>query len=233
MDGLDKQERAAAHDGADEPVIPIGRYPCLYLVLALVALLAGYPYLTASVDERIALNLVNVVVMVAAVTTVRRRRAPLLRAAGVAAAVLGLQIWNLLSPSALAYLLLALAMSALYAIVLVNLLAYLLRSGPITADKLYAGIAGYLLIGIFYGAAFAVLQDLRPDAFALDPSLHAAADFQTFLYVSFGTLTSAGYGGLTPVLPQARSLLILEEVSGFVYAALLIARLTSLYRSRG
>ena len=226
---------AEDRDGGDstEALIPIGRYRCFYLVLALVGLLALYPYLGFTGDGRILLNLLNLIVMGGALATVRRQPLSVLRVVLLVLLVLGLQIWHLIAPAPVPFLLLCVAMSGLYGLVVVGLLAYLLRREPITPDKLYAGIAGYILIGIFFAALLRLLQDLDPRAFSVDPSVQGPPEFFDFIYVSFGTLTTAGFTGLTPVLQQARSLLVLEEITGFVYAALLVARLTSLYRPGG
>jgi hypothetical protein len=53
------------------------------------------------------------------------------------------------------------------------------------------------------------------------------------LYFSFTTLTSVGFGEVTPATSHARSLVILEQIAGVMYVALLVARLTSMTQRRG
>jgi uncharacterized membrane protein len=54
--------------------------------------------------------------------------------------------------------------------------------------------------------------------------------YSDFLFFSFATLTTVGYGDITPVTTQARSFAIVEAVYGVLYSAILIARVVGLYR---
>jgi hypothetical protein len=116
---------------------------------------------------------------------------------------------------------------------LVSLLLFLavvlgqtLRSGPITFHRIQGAIAAYVLLGVLWAYAYALVEALRPGAFTgpLDPADSARA----FLYFSFVTLTTTGYGDVLPVHPAARSLANLEAVTGTLYVAILVARLVSL-----
>jgi hypothetical protein len=53
------------------------------------------------------------------------------------------------------------------------------------------------------------------------------------LYFSFVTLTTVGYGDITPVGSYARSLAILEGISGVLFVATFVARLVALYKPEG
>jgi hypothetical protein len=70
---------------------------------------------------------------------------------------------------------------------------------------------------------------IEPGAFLI---LGAPATYDTMLprllYYSFTTLTTLGYGDITPIHPYARSLAVLESLVGVIYPAVLIARLVSL-----
>ena len=55
-------------------------------------------------------------------------------------------------------------------------------------------------------------------------------DFYDFLAVSFGTLTTAGFSNVVPATQHAQSLIILEQINGVLYVAVLIARLTGIYQ---
>ena len=83
----------------------------------------------------------------------------------------------------------------------------------------------YLLVGLIFAYAFQVIY-----LFAGTPSYNNmnAYDFKGFLYFSFVTLTTVGYGDITPVHPLARSLANFEALIGQLYPAILIARLVSM-----
>ena len=78
-----------------------------------------------------------------------------------------------------------------------------------------------------------MLATFQPNAFYLDPhtNLHATPDHFDFVYYSFGTMTSLGAAGITPVSGQARSITIVEAILGVLYLAVLITRLMGTYRN--
>jgi len=111
-------------------------------------------------------------------------------------------------------------------LLLAVVLFHTLRDGPITLHRIQGGVAAYLLLGVAWAQAYTLLALLRPGAFS---GAAAAGDGpRTFLYFSFVTLTTVGYGDVLPVHPAARSLAMLEAVTGPLYLAILLARLVSL-----
>ena len=119
-----------------------------------------------------------------------------------------------------------------YTYALVRVLAYVMRGPVVTSDRIFGALSVYLLIGVIWGTGYALLEIIRPDSFVVD-AVHnpdSILDFKEFVYFSFVTLTTVGYGEITPVGPQARSLAILEAIGGQFYLAVLIARLVSLYQ---
>lgn len=119
-------------------------------------------------------------------------------------------------------------------IVLLSILATLVlwqvfREGPITAYRIQGAIVVYLLIGLVWTAAYELIHHVSPGAFQLAQGGRSdARTTQGLLYFSFVTLTTLGYGDITPLHPVARSLAIAEALMGQLYPAILIARLVSM-----
>jgi Ion channel len=111
-------------------------------------------------------------------------------------------------------------------LLLVVVLAQTLRSGPITHHRIQGAIAAYLLLGVIWAYAYSLVALLHPDAFS--GPVRPADGPRGFFYLSFVTLTTVGYGDVLPVHPTARSLAVLEAVTGPLYLAILISRLVSL-----
>ena len=111
-------------------------------------------------------------------------------------------------------------------LLLAVVLFHTLRDGPITFHRIQGGIAAYLLLGVAWAHAYALVALLRPGAFS--GAVSAGDGPRAFLYFSFVTLTTVGYGDVLPVHPAARSLAMLEAVTGPLYLAILLARLVSL-----
>lgn len=201
---------------------------CFLLFLALLALLVSMPFLSESTNGRIIIVLANVVVLVTAVAAVARTRFSFVIAILLALPALVLRLLAAGSPSpgqeALAW-----GCNALfYVFVLANLLHYVLRRDVMTADKLYGAVSAYVLIAILWAFLHGVLQYFHPGAYALGGT-PKALDIGELVYFSFTALTTTGFGDITPMLIQSRFLTMMEMVTGVMYIAILIARLTGVY----
>jgi hypothetical protein len=113
------------------------------------------------------------------------------------------------------------------------LLIAVVRAKSVTKDTIYAAVTVYLMMAGVWALLYLLLHVLQPAAFSMN-SKHftGTAGWADFLFYSFVTLTSTGYGDIVPITAQARSLSILEMVSGTMYIAVLIARLVGVYASR-
>ena len=102
------------------------------------------------------------------------------------------------------------------------------RAGPITTYRIQGAIVAYLLIGLIWAAAYGMIYQLAPGAFAFPQGLRDSRLEHGLAYYSFVTLTTVGYGDIVPVHPLARSLSMAEALIGQLYPAVLIARLVSM-----
>lgn len=116
-------------------------------------------------------------------------------------------------------------------LLLVVVLGQTFRRGPVTLHRIQGAIAAYLLLGVIWAQAFGLVELLRPGAFS--GPVNVTGSPRAWLYFSFMTLTTVGYGDILPVHPAARSLAMLEAVTGPLYIAILLARLVSLAVASG
>lgn len=110
------------------------------------------------------------------------------------------------------------------------ILARVFRKGPVTSHRVQGAIAVYLLLGLTWAVAYELVEYWHPRAFGGSASVFGGT--QRFVYYSFVTLTTIGYGDLVPVHPIARSLAIMEALTGQLYPAILLAHLVSLRAQR-
>ena len=104
------------------------------------------------------------------------------------------------------------------------------ESGKVTVDTIMGAIAVYLLFGLSWSILYSLLDQLLPNAFNL-PAITVinSVDRQQMLtYFSFVTLTTVGYGDITPTHEITRMFAITEALCGQLYPATLLARLVSL-----
>jgi hypothetical protein len=99
---------------------------------------------------------------------------------------------------------------------------------PIPRHVIWGAIAVYLLIGLSFATLYNLTYLITPSSFyyGIDPEL--VLDFSEFVYFSFVTLATLGYGDIVPITDQARSFAILEAITGSLYLAVLIAKIVSL-----
>lgn len=102
--------------------------------------------------------------------------------------------------------------------------------GPVSLNRVMGALCIYLLLGTLWSLFYAFIEYLIPDAFRYPG--HAPGEvISHFLYFSFVTLTTLGYGDLTPVHPVARTFAYLEAVIGQLFLAVLVAALVGRFRA--
>jgi voltage-gated potassium channel Kch len=114
----------------------------------------------------------------------------------------------------------------------ITILGYVLRSGRVTMDRIFAAICVYMLIGFAWTFAYALLDEIAPGSFVAVTDTNQndhVARVEQLRYLSFMTLTTVGYGDVVPRSPAARTMATLEAVTGQIYLAVLVARLVGLY----
>ena len=117
--------------------------------------------------------------------------------------------------------------------VVANLLRFVMRAPSVNANVLCASISAYLMLGLMWTIAYWLVDQLTPGgafSFNTNAGTHSM-NWNTGFYFSFITLSTVGYGDITPVSKVARMLAAMEAMTGLLYVAVLIARLVSLYSS--
>ena len=118
--------------------------------------------------------------------------------------------------------------------VVAHLLGFVLRAPQVDTGVLCASVSAYRLLGLTWTMAYWLVALFTPDAFAFNTTTGAKESMQGFnaFYFSLVTLSTVGYGDITPVAKVARILAALEAMTGLLYVAVLIARLVSVYSAR-
>ena len=100
--------------------------------------------------------------------------------------------------------------------------------GTVTFDRILGAVTLYILIGVVWAQAYQIVSFHVPHAYAGNTGADGTFDSPTAIYFSFVTLTTVGYGDITPVAHVAKSLAIVEGLLGQLYPAIILARLVSL-----
>jgi Ion channel len=108
------------------------------------------------------------------------------------------------------------------------LIAYMLADHEVTRDELFAVGATFTLVAWAFAYTFTVLQAIEPGSFtaAVDPNEDRS--WMELLFLSFTTLSSTGLSDVVPIKPFARSVVMLEQLAGVAYIAMVVSRLVGL-----
>ena len=198
----------------------------LYLLGAILLLIVLYPYLRGGMIQTALMNLLTSAILVISAYVLSYDKKPFIFALLLGIPALATTWMNMLfttHPFPYASYCFTIAF---YFFTLFTILAYVLKSNKVTAEEIYGVICVYLLIGITWGMLFSLTEELHPGSFK---TAHGSLEWPDFMYFSFTTLTTAGYGDIVPSTARAQSLSVLEMIIGVLYVAVLVARLVSLY----
>ena len=118
---------------------------------------------------------------------------------------------------------------AVFSLLMGMLLIKVFEAGPITVHRVMGAIVVYMLIGNLWAVIFQFIYGYIPYAFQFPASdAERGLDPAAFLYFSYTTLTTTGYGEILPVHALTRSLANIEQLIGVLYPAVMIGRLVSL-----
>jgi len=108
------------------------------------------------------------------------------------------------------------------------MIRYLFHDDRVTRDELYATGAAFTVVAWAFAYLYAAAQVIWPGSFVSHEVTDAPLPWFELLYLSFTTLTSVGLSDVMPVENHARSLVMVEQLAGVLYVALVIARLVGL-----
>ena len=109
-----------------------------------------------------------------------------------------------------------------------GLLRYLFKDRDVTTDELFAVGATFTVLAWAFAYVFSAVQIIWPGSFTAAVAPDEPRTWMELLFLSFTTLTSTGLSDVLPVTPQARAVVMIEQVAGLMYVALVISRVVGL-----
>ncbi len=208
------------------------RFSTVELLIALALLFFFFPFVEEVKGGDLIVSLLLSLVLLSAVLAVSDRKGVLLIALVLAIPAIGGRWINHFRPDLVRPAVFLTAALVLVAFVVVNLLRFVWRAPSVNVEVLCASISAYLMLGLMWTMAYWLVDQLTPGAFSFNTNAgpRSMNGFNGF-YFSFVTLSTVGYGDITPVSRIARWLAAMEAMTGLLYVAVLIARLVSLYSS--
>jgi hypothetical protein len=200
----------------------------LAILFALLLLLVAYPVLHGPAGSPLLFRVLLTAVSAAGAWVVFADRS--LRLVGAVLAVptmvgawTGYALPDL--PRPVASILLHLSAAVFDLFVTIALLRGVIRERTVSADAIFGSLCGYLLVGVAFGHAYCLIEATDPGSFRGTDGAAGGREHFVLTYFSFVTLTTSGYGDITPASDPARAAAMIEAVTGQFYVAVLIAGL--------
>jgi hypothetical protein len=112
------------------------------------------------------------------------------------------------------------------------LIRYMFEDDVATRDEIYATGATFTVLAWAFAYLFAATQIIWPDSFTAAVDADEARSWVDLLFLSVTTLSSTGLSDIVPVTPHGRSVVMIEQIAGMLYLALVVARVTALTINR-
>lgn len=204
------------------------------LLAALLILLVGGPVIQTVVPGDWLVDVLLIAVLVTAMVNItgHRRGLALTLALGIPAVIGRVVVAVVEEPPVAIAAATFVATTLLMARILGAVARDVLTTSVVTGDVLAGAVCLYLLLGLTWALGYTFLLALDPGAIAFTDDILAGngggpPPFSVVTYFSFVTLTTLGYGDVSPISPVARNLAWLEAVFGQLFVAITIARLVS------
>jgi len=208
-------------------------HPCGVLLAVQVFGILLYPFMENSGLGRALFSIFGLFVLVLAVWAVNRTPALTWVALLIGVPVVALTILEVVHSGNVTISLWSNVLHALfYFYTAYGLIAYMFADNWVTRDEVFAIGAAFTVVAWGFAYVFTATQIILPNSFiaALDPQ--APRTWMELLFLSVTTLTSTGLSDVVPVRSNARSLVMIEQIAGMLYLALVVARLVGLTIAR-
>ena len=206
------------------------RTPCFVLLAVQLAGVLLYPFMESTTGGRAAFALFGLLVLALVLRTLRVTPFLFWVAALFAVPSAVLLAINVVVANHQLFVWSAGFEMVVYTYAALSMLAYMLADEKVTTDELFAIPAVFTLLAWAFAYLFVVVQAVDPGGF--NTGGQGTRTWMELLFLSFTTLSSTGLSDVTPISGHARSVVMLEQVAGVFYIAMVVTRLVSLRSSR-
>jgi hypothetical protein len=204
--------------------IQVGRF--LFLFISMVLMFVFRPFLTERVGIAYLMEIFFFLVFLSAVYAIRQKKSVFIIALLLVLLTEILALLSYLKDIPSLDMLSNILGGLLLAYTVTIIVHHLFTEDKITGDMIMGAICAYFLMGLVWSLGYSTLEFFQPGSFQMP---QGTVNQATFTYYSYVTLTTLGYGEITPISAPARSFAVLEAMMGQIYLAVLIARLVGIH----
>jgi len=203
----------------------------LILLVLILSTIVLTPFLDHFLESQILMDVFLTVLFFGIIFAIRSKRSQLI-IASILVLPLILSTWSIYFYDSTQIGMLTRIFGALffgYAVIII--LQIIARSTEVTRETIFAAVVAYLLIALMWAFFYMILEMVAPGSFSF-PDKSIRAETMHFEYFSFITITTLGYGDITPLTNRASALTLLEALIGQIYLVVLVAWLVGMFVSR-
>jgi hypothetical protein len=208
--------------------------PCATLLVVQLLGVLLYPFMEGAEVGRALFSLFGLVVLALAVVAVRSTPALTWVSLTIGLPVVVLTVLEAINPDSTTISLWSGVLHALfYFYTTYGLISYMFADDWVTRDELYATGATFTVVAWGFAYLYVAVQFIWPNSFTIyGEALPGVRTWYELLYLSITTMTSTGLSDIYAVTPHARSFVLLQQIAGMLYVALVVARLVGLTIAR-
>ena len=203
----------------------------LFLIVFIVALIVLGPFLQGFIGLRYFMDLFFSIIFITTIYAASQKKHHIIMAAILIIPAL-LAVWLPDIPKYNTLLTIGYICGLIvFAFAVISILTFIFSEQMVTRQTISAAVAVYLLLALMWSFIYRLIENLYPASFAV---AHAKLQdaYNIYLYFSLVTITTLGYGDITPIGSQAVSLAVLEAITGQIYLVVVVAWFVGLYVSR-
>ena len=203
----------------------------LFLIVFIVALIVLGPFIEGFIGLRLFMNLFFSIILIATIYAVSEKKTHIIIAVILIIPAL-VAVWTPDIPMQNTLLTIGYICGlVVFAFAVILILNFLFSEETVTRQTISAAVAVYLLLAVMWTFIYRLIENLFPASFAVaHDKLQDAPNI--YLYFSLVTITTLGYGDITPTGSKAISMAVLEAITGQIYLVVVVAWFVGLYVSR-
>ncbi len=202
----------------------------VFLLATILSMIIGSPFLDEIFHYGIIPDIFITIIFIVGIYSISREKKHIYISLGLAAPMF-IGVWSSYLYQNIKLFIVGELFGALFVGFVISLLIkFIFNQKKVTKEVIYAAVVVYLLMAMMWSFSYLILEYFYPGSFSVSEG--PSRGVYRFLYFSFVTITTLGYGDVTPLTQKASSLVILEAVTGQMYLVIVVAWLVGMHVSR-
>jgi hypothetical protein len=206
------------------------RHRIVFLLAAILSMIIGSPFLDELFHYAVIPDIFITIIFILGIFAISRKKLHIYIALFLAIPMFSGIWFSYLYQNIILFVIGELFAALLVGFIIGLLINFIFNEKEVTKEVIFAAVVVYLLMAMMWAFAYLILEYFHPGSFSVPEG--PSRDTFRFLYFSFVTITTLGYGDIGPLTQKASSLVILEAVTGQMYLVIVVAWLVGMHVSR-